>query len=126
MLGPCFSLQFLVSSRLHKHQLLTMDPSLDLVDFFRLEADFLPGSTRHTTFKSDRAHGKRKVKVVTIWSRNRDLGHGSYGKVWLETAEDGCERAVKGIAKEMCAREQIDYRRELAAMAKLSRVSNSQ
>ena len=103
---------------------MRMDPSLDLVDFFRLEADFRPGSTRHTTFKSDRAHGKRKVKVVTIWSRKQHLGHGSYGRVWLETAEDGSERAVKEIAKEMCLREQIDYKRELAAMAKLSRVSS--
>ena len=98
-----------------------MDPSLDLVEHFKLETDFLPDVTEHTTYKSDRDLGVRRVKVTKRWARKKDLGEGAFGIVWLETEDDGSERAVKEISKRMCSRNSIDYNKELAAMAKLSK-----
>lgn len=53
------------------------------------------------------------------------MGHGSFGIVWLEKDEkenDGDMRAVKEVSKRIAERAMIDYKRELAALAKLSKV----
>ena len=98
-----------------------MDPSKDLLDHFKLEAEFLPGCTEHTTYRSDRAQGLRKVKIVKRWTKRQGIGAGSFGEVWLEVEDDGSERAVKKISKSKCTLNRIDYVKELAAMAVLSK-----
>ena len=99
-----------------------MDPAYDLVDHFKLEADFADDYTLHTYHKSDRSQGLRKIKVLKKWSRRESVGEGNFGTVWLEVEEDGSERAVKAISRRLCARNSIDYKKELAALAKLSKV----
>ena len=99
-----------------------MDSSLDLVDHFKLEAEQLPEYTQHTHYKSDRSHGLRRLKVVKRWRRKHDIGEGAFGIVWLEVEEDGSERAVKAISRRLCSYSKIDYKKELAAMAILSKV----
>ena len=99
-----------------------MDTSLDLVDHFKLEAEQLPEYTQHTHYKSDRPHGLRRLKVVKRWRKKHDIGEGTFGIVWLEVEEDGSERAVKAISRRLCSYSKIDYRKELAAMAILSKV----
>ena len=101
---------------------LASDPSSDLVDYFKLLTEFLPNNgTQHTTYKTDRAQGVRKLKTVKRWTRKEKLGEGTFGTVWREVERDGSERAVKAVSKSLCLRKGVDYKRELAAMAKLSR-----
>ena len=102
-----------------------MDTSLDLVDHFKLEVEQLPEYTQHTHYKSDRSHGLRRLKIVKRWRKKHDIGQGAYGIVWLEVEEDGSERAVKAISKRQCSYDKIDYKKELAAMAILSKVMPS-
>ena len=98
-----------------------MDISKDLLDHFKLHAEILPDCTKHISYKSDRKRGLRNVKVVKTWTRGRDVGVGSFGLVWLEVDDEGSQRAVKKLSKRVCALYNIDIRKELAAMAVLSR-----
>ena len=101
-----------------------MDPSFDLVEHFKLTPKFLPEVIQHISYKLDRSKGLRRVKVVKRWSRGKALGEGSFGTVWLETEDDGSKRVVKEISKRMCSKTDINYKTELAAMAKLSRYND--
>ena len=47
------------------------------------------------------------------WRRDRELGRGSFGTVFLERSNYGDCRAVKDIAKNKNSRVAIDYRKEL-------------
>jgi len=73
-----------------------MDPTSDLIDYFKLEAQTHPKYTLHVSYISNRAQGLRKVRVEKKWHRQRTLGHGSFGAVYLE-GEEGVDsqRAVK-------------------------------
>ena len=97
--------------------------SLDLaIGYHKLDTEFFNGHVRHTTFHSDASRGRRQVAVVKSWYRDRELGRGSFGTVFLERSETGESRAVKDIAKDKNSRIVIDYRRELMAMARLGKV----
>ena len=97
--------------------------SLDsAIGYHKLDTEFVNGIVRHTTFHSDASRGVRRVTVVTDWYRDRELGRGSFGTVFLEKSGRGEYRAVKDIAKNKNRRIVIDYRRELMAMAILSKV----
>ena len=102
--------------------------SLDLaVDYHKLDTKFFADHVQHTTFRSDASQGRRRVKVVKKWYRDRELGRGSFGTVFLERSEKersekGEYRAVKEIAKDKNSRIMIDYKRELTAMAMLTKV----
>ena len=96
--------------------------SQDLVTDYKLKTKFFNGHVQHTTFCSDASRGRRRVEVVTNWSKERELGRGSFGTVFLEKTEKGERRAVKEIMKDKNSRAKIDYRRELGAMAMLAKV----
>ena len=97
----------------------------DLIDHFRLEAEILPGYTRHVSFRSDPAQGRRKVRIEKRWRTEKELGTGGCAVVTLEAEEKGDRRAVKAISKSFCLEARIDYKKELYAMIKLSRVSRA-
>ena len=105
-----------------------MTSSEDLIEHFRLTADIFPNYTKHTYHKSDRARNQRKVTVEEIWRRQRLLGQGGYGLVWLEVkdqneSEGKSERAVKEIRKGSSQSSNVKYyQKEVLAMAKLSKV----
>jgi hypothetical protein len=97
----------------------------ELVEHFRLDAQ------RHDdhTLISFPVRSRRNEKRQEKWVRKGALGQGSFGIVWLEQkiGEDTKDvRAVKEIRKGMGRRLafNIDYARELYAMAKLTRVSS--
>ena len=99
--------------------------STDLVvGYHKLDTVFFSGHVQHTTFHSDLPRGRRRVEVVKKWYRDRELGRGTFGRVFLERSERGEDRAVKEIAKRKDARMKIDYRRELMAMAILAKVGD--
>lgn len=104
----------------------------DLIRDSKLETYFLPDctvETVHTFQESDQTSGRRLVTRSEHWRRQRRVGRGGFGSVWLEkctkggrpevTAQDGAVRAVKQI--DMDTRfGSIDYSRELEAIAKFS------
>ena len=93
-----------------------------MIDYHKLDTKFFTGHVQHTTFHSDAPEGRRWVKEVTNWYRDREIGCGSFGTVFLERSEKGEYRAVKEIAKDKNSTIKIDYRRELMAMAILEKV----
>lgn len=56
------------------------------------------------------------------WQRQRPIGEGGFGTVWLEARHDEIKkkRAVKEVKRDTLVRFNIDYRRELLALVKLS------
>lgn len=103
-----------------------MDPSNDLVDRFKLEVTILSSDhTLHTSYRSDLARGLDKEIGCKSWSRMKEIGVGNCGSVWLEEDTNGSERAVKRISKSIYTRDKIDYKREVAAMAVLSKFERS-
>ena len=99
-----------------------MDPATDLIEHFKLDVVILSDHTRHTFYSSDGRQNRRKVKVVKKWIRQHELGEGAGGTVWLEKDSNGDERAVKQISKAFCLRNRIDCKKEITAMAKLTKV----
>ncbi|KAH7146670.1 kinase-like domain-containing protein [Dactylonectria estremocensis] len=93
----------------------------DLVHDSRLTTCFLPnGATQHTVYHQSR--NRRPARVNETWYRQRELGNGSFGCVWLERCASGPAegklRAVKDIRKDPSL--PVSYSRELEAMAKFS------
>jgi hypothetical protein len=94
----------------------------DLVKDSKLQVQFFPEYTRHVFFVSSLVPGQRKVRreeKEERWKREKNLGAGSFGTVWLErclTDEgEGKVRAVKEMRKPLqCSS------RELEAIAKFS------
>ena len=106
-----------------------MSAQSDLIDFFQLNATFNPTTrcTREVIQGSDRAQLKRQVVIVREWKRKAEpIGNGGSGIIWLEHDEDGKEsRVVKQILKATPTTPlETDYKRELQALGRLSKVSS--
>lgn len=103
-----------------------MSSASDLLDHFKLDAEVFPEYTLHTSYRANRTRGLRKEKVEARWDRQRSIGQGSFGEVWLEVKFQGTgaatdERAVKIINKSQMSTFKIDYRREISALATFSK-----
>jgi hypothetical protein len=96
----------------------------DLLDHFKLEADVFPEHTVHVTYRINRALGERE-RIEKQWKRMESIGEGTFGQVWreLHCREDGHEefRAVKVIEKRRMRAYNVDYKKELLALAKFSK-----
>jgi len=104
----------------------SVDESSDLIDLFKLEATYTPEYTSQISTERDPSRGARKIKIETRWYRGDNLGHGACGTVWVEHDSNrpgtaGAVRAVKEVSKGYMQRMRLDYRRELIALAKLSK-----
>ncbi|CAH0050694.1 unnamed protein product [Clonostachys solani] len=81
---------------------------------------------RHIVYTSNPHMRQRRMKTEEAWKRREKLGTGAFGQVYLEELLNGSEtgklRAVKEIAKTppQDPRKEIDYTRELEAIAKFS------
>jgi calcium/calmodulin-dependent protein kinase I len=97
-----------------------MPPVPDLVRLSKLDAHFSsdPQYTQHTYYIS--SAGQRRVRQEERWKRQKELGAGSFGAVYLERCVQGEKvgkvRAVKKIKKP----EDTNYYRELEALAHFS------
>jgi hypothetical protein len=96
----------------------------DLLDHFKLKAEVFPEYTSHVTYKINRARGERE-RIEKHWKRMERIGEGAFGKVWreLHSQPDGHQevRAVKAIDKQQIRRFNVDVKKELLALAKLSK-----
>ncbi|KAF4634226.1 hypothetical protein G7Y89_g3896 [Cudoniella acicularis] len=103
------------------------------LDDYKLETQFGkdPDCVLHTSYKSDRARGLRKVAVEEKWiPQDVELGAGTFGTVRLEKQfldlqqKEAAHRAVKLLNKTQMERKNIDYKKELVALTKFSRSKN--
>jgi hypothetical protein len=96
----------------------------DLLDHFKLEAEVFPEYTLHVSYRPNRARGVRE-KIETKWKRMDSIGEGAFGQVWreLHCQSDGTPdiRAVKIIEKQRMRAYNIDFKKELLALAKFSK-----
>lgn len=94
---------------------------------YKLQAEFRGDFVVHTTYiPSPTAvpYGAGvSERVTTRWRRERVIGAGGFGTVWLQKAEDGELRAVKIIPRPQPGTKSIDFSRELDTLAKLRKVS---
>jgi len=91
----------------------------DLVDHFKLESEFRQDCTLEITQTLSDKRASRMVRAERKWIKEKDLGSGAFGDVWLEKNQHGGTRAVKCVQKNGTG---LDYYKELLAMAKLSKV----
>ena len=84
----------------------------DLIDSLRLR-----GSDH---IRSQRIFILKRKKGIR-WENDQEIGRGSFGVVWLQKNPRGQKRALKEVEKKYLP-EDFNYKRELLAMAKLSKV----
>lgn len=98
----------------------------DLVNEAKLPTKLGPDDTWiHTFLESTSASGRRprRREREEIWKKKRHLGIGIFGTIWLEECESGDQsklRAVKEVRKYAPGLKEVDYSRELEAIAKFS------
>jgi serine/threonine protein kinase len=98
--------------------------SLDLIEHFRQDAVVTRECITHIEYRACRARGIRKEMVEKRWYRERTIGHGAFGRVWLEVTredDDVQKRALKIIDKSRMLSLNVDYKKELLALAKFSK-----
>jgi serine/threonine protein kinase len=97
--------------------------SEDLLDHFKLEAEVYPDRTIHISHRFNRS--RERERIEKNWERLEIIGEGSFGQVWreLHRQPDGNHdvRAVKIIEKQRMWALQVDFKRELLALAKFSK-----
>jgi len=96
----------------------------DLPDHFKLEANVFAEHTLHITYRMNRTSGVRE-KTETQWNRVECIGEGTSGQIWRElncqTGGNQDFRAVKVIEKQRMKAYNIDLKKKLLALAKLSK-----
>ena len=99
-----------------------MAPLPDLVRLSKLDTTFPSGQecTQHVKYTTQSSTDRRKVRKNEKWKKDKPLGRGGFGTVWLERCiagdSNGRLRAVKNIPKLDAG----DYNRELEAIALFS------
>jgi hypothetical protein len=97
--------------------------SEDLLDHFKLEAEIFPECTVHVSHRLNRHRVRERVEKR--WERMESIGEGAFGQVWRELhwQSDGTQdvRAVKVIEKQRMRVHQVDFKKELLALAKFSK-----
>lgn len=90
------------------------------LDKFKMETVFHDGYVVNTTIGWDLSTTKA---VLTTWTRQKKLGSGGFGTVWLEKNEEGGQlRAVKKLQRVDVA--QMAFTNELVALITLADVSD--
>jgi hypothetical protein len=93
----------------------------DLVRDSRLETTLRSKYTSHVYHEADPSSRQRTVERREYWKREKRIGRGGFGLVWLERCVKGKlgveVRAVKQFPKPNKTK---DYIRELEAIAKFS------
>ncbi|RSL64900.1 hypothetical protein CEP53_003907 [Fusarium sp. AF-6] len=95
----------------------------DLVRDSKINTEFLESCIRHVFHEAGQSLKQRLIRREERWVRQRYLGQGAYGTVYLEKREDGGVeelRAVKELKKSVGAGQELDYARELEAIMKFS------
>lgn len=95
----------------------------DLVRDSKIETRALESCIQHIFYETGHSARERHLRREERWVRQAVIGRGAYGSVYLEKCEAGHKtklRAVKEIKKHVVLGEELDYLRELEAIAKFS------
>jgi hypothetical protein len=98
----------------------------DLLDHFKIEAEITPECTTHVSYRPNLDGGARE-RIEEKWMRMEVIGEGAFGEVWREAHEQQQlgkgprVRAVKCIPKRRMEAWNVDFKKELLAMAKFSK-----
>lgn len=108
---------------------LEMTQISDLILDSQLDTYFLPDSTVNTHCESNPTGQRRVINRSEHWQRQRKIGGGGFGTIWLEKCSSGGQpdglirNGSLQAVKQMAVDQQygpIDYHRELEAIAKFS------
>ena len=102
---------------------ISEDTGDDLIDYFQSPVRFIDSYTEHPCRVTDISRGIRNAIHVQRWSRQKELGRGGFGTVYLESEKGGRLRAVKEVPKQSGRTVTMDYLREILTMAHFSKVS---
>lgn len=95
------------------------DASAEEFEKYRLVVDFRDDCTLQTVHDSS-----SNLTSVQTWNRKKELGDGAFSEVWQEESKDEYGdwqyRAVKVCSLRKLRAVQIDYKRELVALAAFS------
>lgn len=93
------------------------------VDMYKLNSEIDPDGVQivHKSVTSDLARGLRKIERIERWTRERQIGRGGFGVVYLQRNTSGEDRAVKVLDKQFNASQKQDFLRELMHMAYFSK-----
>ncbi|OCK79105.1 WD40 repeat-like protein [Lepidopterella palustris CBS 459.81] len=93
-----------------------MAPLSDLVRDSKLDTEFRDGYTVHFQYEPNTRELTEK-----LWLRERQVGGGGFGSVWLEKCHEPNRRAeVRAVKQIPMGLDDMKYTRELEAMAKFS------
>jgi hypothetical protein len=95
----------------------------DLVRDSKIETQVLDKCLLHTFYETGPSARERRIRREERWVCQSLVGRGAYGTVYLEKCDLGGKpklRAVKEIKKYVVPGEELDYMRDLEAVAKFS------
>ena len=103
--------------------------SRELIEFFRLDAQFFPGVSgsgeSHEKVQVLSVSSPAKKTAIKKWKRIKPLGGSATSIVWLEECQGSefNQRAVKELSKRPrpLLRSKIDYEKELAALCQMAK-----
>ncbi|MCJ1241142.1 hypothetical protein MMC14_009146 [Varicellaria rhodocarpa] len=99
-----------------------MTPIPDIVQDSKLEAEFHldPEYTQHIQYVSGNTPGQRRLRKEQRWKKEKELGRGGFGIIWLERCvQEGSEGEVRAVKKIQKVQSSYYYR-ELEAIALFS------
>lgn len=86
-----------------------MSSSTSRLDRYKLNTEFTENTVTHRTIQSNPTMRQRRIEVLTTWVRERKLGAGAFGEVWLQREKtSGNLRAVKAISKRQLRTQEVD------------------
>ena len=99
-----------------------MTPLPDLVRLSKLDTQFYshPEYTQHIKYISDSIREQRRVRKEEKWKKERGLGRGGAGVIWLERCIQGDSQGKQRAIKKVQKLEGGDCHRELEAIALFS------
>lgn len=98
-------------------------PSIpDLVKLSKLEAQCAPGSqyTKRVRYVSGSKSERRKFRKEETWKKQKRLGWGAFGDVWLQRCIDGENQGELQAIKEIKKLKDNNFYKELEAIALFS------
>ena len=97
-----------------------MPPMSDLVKLHKLDTQFDSNYTRHFRYVRSSGADRKRIWKEERWKRQRRVGRGGYGTVWLEECIYGDPKGQLRAVKEIAKHESGDFNRELEAIALFS------
>ena len=94
----------------------------DIVQDSKLEAAFYldPEHTQHTHYVSGNISNQRRLRKEQRWKKEKELGRGGFGIIWLERCIQGDSKGEVRAVKKIQKLESSYYYRELEAIALFS------